>query len=414
MKSFSLITLGCPKNRVDSEVMADICLSAGLLPSRTPDGADLLILNTCAFIAPAVEESMEKLNEVLEWKGRNARRRVVLAGCLPGRYSDDGSGGLEEIDLVMGPGDYGKLARWLRIRSPRSGQSGSGVYRYVKLAEGCSNNCSYCTIPMIRGPFTPRKTGRILDSVNRVVLQGAAEVGLVAQDSGAHPDLRRVLEEATSSHPGVWFRLYYLHPGHFPSWLTGHLEETPNLVPYLDLPLQHASPRILERMGRGYGPEKLSEIAESVESLSRTVAVRATVITGYPGETDSDFEQLISFLGSWPSLRHIAAFPWWPEEGTREFERAGSEGDGIPSDLAEERLSALSSLGEALYHSWETRLDGKTLEVMADTESLGHSCYDAPESDLQAVFSRPVIPGRIYRCVLLAHSDTGMVVEPRS
>lgn len=411
MKRFHIITLGCPKNQVDSEVLAGVCLKAGLRPGRDPDKADLLILNTCAFIKPAVEESLERLGELLDWKASGTGRHVVLAGCLPGRFSDDGSGGLEEIDLVIGPGEKRKLAHWLGVEHPADNQSGSGVCRYVKIAEGCSNRCSYCTIPLIRGGFVPVSAARVLESVDKVVGQGAREVGLVAQDSGAHPELTEIIDRVTGVHPGIWFRLYYIHPAHFPADLPGLLGSRPNLAPYLDLPVQHASAPVLERMGRGYGPDRLYSIMEEIDGLSRPVAARFTVITGYPGETEGDFRCLEKFLGTFRSLRHIAAFPWWPEEGTPEYERTAVRGDAVPDHTTMERLSVLSSLGEGIYHSWAERLSGERFPVMADTPLTGHSFYDAPDADLQATFTSPVVPGSVVMCSLRDGSSSDMVVD---
>lgn len=412
MNSFHVITLGCPKNLVDSEVLGAVCRSAGLRFRNDPDRADLIILNTCAFIAPAVEESLERLGDVLAWKASGKGRKVVLAGCLPGRFSDDGSGGLEDIDLVMKPGEVHRLALWLGASPAAPLQEGRGVSRFVKIADGCGNNCSYCTIPMIRGPFRPTDSREVEKSVDHVVRQGAREIGLVAQDSGAHPDLTGMLDRVTLAHPEVWFRLYYLHPAHFPKGLLKLLENRPNLAPYVDLPIQHVSGRVLERMGRGYGPDRITRIMEDLEGLSREVAVRFTVITGYPGETTGDFAALESFLGRWRSLRHIAAFPWWPEEGTREYLRAAAEGDAVAGPEASRRLAALSSLGECLYQSWAERLSGAAVPVLADSPWEGHSCYDSPESDPPAEFTRPVEPGRVYNCSLVEGGDGFMVVEP--
>ena len=412
MPGFHIITLGCPKNQVDSEVFAGACLQAGMRLEEDPDRADLVVLNTCAFISPAVEESMERLLELLDWKAAATGRKVVLAGCLPGRYRDDGSGGLEDIDLVIGPGDAHSLARWLGVEGFVPLQKGGGVSRFVKIAEGCSNRCSYCTIPGIRGGFRPVDPCIVLDSVSEAIRQGAREVGLVAQDTGAHPELHRILDDATRLNPDVWFRLYYVHPRHFPSWLPGLLESRRNLAPYLDLPIQHASAPVLERMGRGYGPGDIEGIMERVECLSMPVAVRFTLITGYPGETQQDFETLRDFLGRWPSLRHIAAFSWWPEEGTREFRRVRKTRDRVPEHVAMSRLSCLSSIGESIYHSWSEKLAELPFPVLADTPCTGHSIYDAPEADIQAVFTSPVREGSVHFCRPLEGSDGSMIVEP--
>ncbi len=412
MNGFHVITLGCPKNRVDSEVLEAVCRGAGLVSRADPDRADLVILNTCAFIAPAVEESLDVLGDALAWKASGKGRKVVLAGCLPGRFPDDGSGGLEDVDLVIRPGEVRRLARWLGAAQAAFMQEGRGVSRFVKIADGCDNNCSYCTIPLIRGPFRPVPPREVEESVAHVVRQGAREIGLVAQDSGAHPDLTGILDRVTRSHPEVWFRLYYLHPAHFPLGFLELLENRPNLTPYVDLPIQHVSARVLDRMGRGYGPDRLTRIMEAVDGLSREAAVRFTVITGYPGETAEDFDSLLSFLGRWRSPRHIAAFPWWPEEGTGEYFRAAAKGDAVAGPEASRRLAAISSLGECLYQSWAERLSGVVFPVLADSREEGHSCYDSPESDPPAEFTGPVEPGRFYDCGLAEGGDGFMVVEP--
>ncbi|MCK5037163.1 MAG: radical SAM protein, partial [Candidatus Sabulitectum sp.] len=361
---YHVISLGCPKNKVDSERFAWVMNSAGWRDSDEADQADLIILNTCAFIAPATEESLDYLSDILSWKSADPARKIVLAGCLPGRYPDDGSGGLEDIDLVIGPGDWRKLSSWLgAVSDGPVGVLGQGSYRYLRIASGCSNNCAYCTIPAIRGRFVPQKLDTILRESDLLVQQGAREIGLVAQDSGNwfqnSTDLASLTEILAARHPSIWFRLYYLHPLHFPHRLIDIFNRFSNVVPYIDMPVQHASNSVLKRMGRRYGVDTIEKIMEQLDDSPLDIAVRYTVITGYPGETESDFIALRDFLGRYDSGRHIAAFSWYPEEGTLEYARAVENGDAVDDSTASRRLAALSAVGDSLYANWDQLLQGR-------------------------------------------------------
>ncbi|MCK5131551.1 MAG: radical SAM protein [Candidatus Sabulitectum sp.] len=414
---YHIISLGCPKNKVDSERFAWVMSSAGWKYCVEPDPSDLIILNTCAFIAPATEESLEYLSDIISWKGEKPGRKVVLAGCLPGRYRDDGSGGLENIDLVIGPGDWRKLSAWLGGTADAAAQVlGQGSYRYLKIANGCSNNCAYCTIPAIRGKFVARGLDTILMESDLLVQQGAREIGLVAQDSGNWQqngtDLSFLAETLAARHPSIWWRLYYLHPLHFPCRLPEVFSKYSNVVPYIDMPIQHASDSILERMGRRHGVKTIEKIMEQLDSSPVEIAVRYTVITGYPGETETDFRALRDFLGRYRSGRHIAAFSWYPEEGTLEYSRAIARGDAVDDSTASRRLAAISAVGDALYADWDDRLYGRELSILADDRFTGHTMWDAPEVDAVVSFTQPVSPGSIIRSRITESSGAVLVAEP--
>ncbi len=416
---YHLISLGCPKNTVDSERMAWVMKQAGWLYSSDIQNSDLIILNTCAFIAPATEESLDYLSELIEWKSEAppGKRKIVLTGCLPGRYKDDGSGGLEEIDLVTGPGEWRKLSAWLgRKLENEPSLLGSGTYRYLKIANGCSNNCAYCTIPSIRGKFIGRTSDTILRESDVLVSQGAKEIGLVAQDSGnwneSNSDLTKLAETLARRHPSIWFRLYYLHPLHFPHKVIELFSKYSNIMPYIDMPIQHASSQILKRMGRKHDTHLLERILKQIEDSKETIAVRYTVITGYPGETDKDFEILKNFLGRYKSGRHIAAFSWFPEEGTIEYSRAKEKGDAINESIAATRLAELSSIGDSLYADWNEMLLNKTIRVLSQNTSEGHTIWDAPEVDAVVSFTEPVKPGEVIRAKVLESSGAEIVAKP--
>jgi len=379
-----IVTFGCPKNETDSEGFAAVLSAAGWTIVREPEEADLLVLNTCAFIGPAVEESTDYLMEAVDWRNRRNGRRLVLAGCLPARYPDDGSGGLEGIDLVVGPGDADTLARWLDVSVPPGLQHPleSRTNRFLKISDGCSNNCSFCTIPAIRGPYRAVDSLTLAESAARLADQGAAEVGLVGQDCGLWRDgdagLAELVEGLALRHSRIWWRCYYIHPAHLPDRLIGVMESNGNIMPYLDLPMQHASDRVLSRMGRPYGEAELRAILDSVESADREIAVRATLIAGYPGETESDFKRLLRLLQDYPCIRNIVAFSYCSEPGTPEHLR---DGDRPAPEVVQARLAALSSAADAAWLRWGDRLEGRKLPVLVDEPAEGHTMYDAPGVD---------------------------------
>jgi ribosomal protein S12 methylthiotransferase len=416
---YHTISLGCPKNTVDTERFAWVMNFSGWEYCDDPEFADLIILNTCAFIAPATEESIEHLSILLQWKEQLPGRKLVMAGCLPGRYEDDGSGGLEDIDLIIGPGEWRKLSSWLGTCIQGEALiAGRGSYRYLKIAEGCSNGCAFCTIPAIRGGFVPSPPDIILAESDLLVEQGAREIGLVAQDSGNwyqnSMDLCSLADTLAQRHPSVWWRIYYLHPAHFPHRLPELFAKHRNVVPYIDMPIQHASENILERMGRGHSWKALENIMEGLEQSRIEIAVRYTVITGYPGETENDFIRLRNFLGDYRCGRHIAAFPWYPEEGTLEHTRAITEGDAVDDSTASERLASISSVGDALYADWDERLEGRVIDILADDELTGHTVWDAPEVDAVVTFTKPVAPCSFVRAKILESSGAVLVAEPVS
>ena len=419
LMKYHIVSLGCPKNRVDSERFAWIFRSAGYQEADSADSADVVLLNTCAFIAPATEESLEYLQELLAWKGEGPGRKIVLAGCLPGRYADDGTGGLDEIDLILGPEDWKGLSSWLGYFHPGySGVSGSGSHRYLKIAEGCSNGCAYCTIPSIRGGFRGVSPEIILKEADMLVEQGAREIGLVAQDSGrwesGNMNLFNLAGKLAGIHRDTWFRLYYLHPAHFPSGAEELFASCPNVVPYLDIPVQHASSRILKRMGRGYDESYLRRLMEKIDSMDTEFAVRYTVITGYPGETEEDFTRLRKFLGDYSSARHIAAFQWYPEEGTLEYSRTMKNQDEVEYGTAAERLATVSAVGDALYARWDEKLEGQSVTVLSDDAETGHTVWDAPEVDCVVTFTEKVKPGSFVKVRIVESSGAVLVAEPLS
>ncbi len=419
MASVLVLTLGCPMNEVDSDRFAQCFSRAGWDITEDPDSADLILLNTCAFIEPAVEESVDTISSLLAWKSEVHGRKLILAGCLPGRYGDDGSGGLEDFELVAGPGDMTALESWLGL--PESGRfhlRKGRPSRYLRIADGCSNRCAYCTIPLIRGDFRPVDRETILADSHDLVDAGAMEIGLVAQDSAMWSQdgagLEDLVCELAELYPDTWWRVYYLHPAHFPEGLPGLFEAHDNIMPYVDMPIQHVAPAILERMGRSYGPDDLHRILENLEHCKRRISTRITVIAGYPGETDSEFGQLIDFLSGHECIRNLVAFPYYPEEGTVEYRRMRERGDGIPQHVTTSRLSLLSTLSETMIADWGAWLLGREITVLADTESSGHTVWDAPFVDCGCLFTHECEPGLLVSGRVTECKGSDIVLETGS
>lgn len=415
MSSVFLLTLGCPKNEADSDSFAGCFYASGWKIVDNSEKADLLLLNTCAFIQPAVEESLEAIAEAVEWKNRKTGRKLILAGCLPGRYPNDDSGGLEDFDLIAGPGDTAALMKYLSVSdSIRPVPVESIYHRYLKISEGCSNSCSYCTIPLIRGHRVDRSFEDILCDAGHLVEQGVLEIGIVGQDTGSWRSSRgsisQLVSHLASTYPHIWFRLYYIHPAHFPDEFPVLIKKYPNIMPYIDMPIQHVSDTVLERMGRHYTEKYLRNMFESFDKSDMELAVRTTVIVGYPGETDTDFDRLIGFLSDYDCLRTISAFPYWPEEGTIEYSRKTS-GDLPGSDTVQSRLMRIGDVSDQLYAVWADRIEGKIIEVLADTAELGHGRLDAPVVDGACSFDRVVEPGQIIKCRVSECFGSEMLVE---
>jgi ribosomal protein S12 methylthiotransferase len=410
-----ILTLGCPKNEADSDAFAGSLSSAGWRITDNPEIADLLLLNTCAFIKPAVDESLDAIREAIEWKSERMGRKLILTGCLPGRYPDDGSGGLEDFDLVTGPGDRAGLERFLSVQAAAAPEpSGTRISRYLKVSEGCSNNCAYCTIPLIRGPRRDRLSGEILADAENLVRQGALEIGIVGQDTAGwkcgENRITQLISKLAETHPDTWIRLYYIHPAHYPADLLRVMQEYENVMPYIDMPVQHISDRILDRMGRFTTGDSIRKLFRGFEDSERMLSVRVTVIVGYPGETEDDFSELSGFLSDYTCIRTIAAFPYWPEEGTREFSR--SSPDELPDEnILQSRLSRIGEIAEERNMIWADRLDGTVLKVLADNPLLGHSPLDAPFVDGACCFENEVEPGQIYECRITGGTGADLIAS---
>jgi ribosomal protein S12 methylthiotransferase len=408
--SFYIISLGCAKNLVDSERINGALESAGLVQAGASEQSDIIIINTCGFITEAKEESIEVIFDALEQQKASGKknlkkyyqesrvlerdfgRRVAVVGCLSQRYHEELEMEIPEVDFIHGiPGKSFvellarkfdiAIGRYSSLREPL--QPGL-PYSYIKISEGCSNNCSYCAIPLIRGPQISYPVEMILDEARREAARGASELVIVAQDISAYrwentglPELARALSRID----GVeWIRLMYCHPDHLEDRIIESLL-VEKVVPYIDIPFQHASGRILRSMGRRGGAGGYLTLVEQLRHRVPEIRIRSTFIVGYPGETDADFEELAIFLET-ACLDRVGAFIYSPEEGTRAWDL----GDPVADAVKKERYHRVMSLQRDISARKLASMAGKRVRVLVEetideTTLSGRTEYDAPEVD---------------------------------
>ncbi len=340
--SVGFISLGCAKNLVDSQVMADRLLAASLRLAPAPEAADVVIVNTCAFIADAREESLAMIRQACSWKRRGPCRAVLVAGCLPQRYRTrvraalpevDGFIGLDELDQVgdlvrqLGAGTRGVLTvseRATRLYEP--GAAGvvfsGGPYAYLKLAEGCNHRCAFCAIPAIRGAYRSRPVAGILREAETLLARGFRELNLISQDTTAYgrdlgdgTSLAGLLRALGRLGGRFWVRVLYGYPAGVTRELLAAMAETPQVCHYLDIPIQHSHPDILRAMRRADTLRALRTLAERSRAVMPDVALRTTCLVGFPGETEEHVRHLIAHVAA-VGFDHLGVFAYSPEEGT--------------------------------------------------------------------------------------------------
>jgi len=384
-----IVSLGCPRNQVDSELLAGELARDGWRVSGFSGPADIVLVNTCGFIEPAARESIDVILEAVEEKNSGRVRAVVVAGCLPKRYRDDDLQRLlPEVDAWLGPAEIPRIGEILREvaagEKPFRVAPGydflwdhtrprlrlwSPHVAYVRISEGCRHGCTYCLIPRIRGPLRSRPLESLLAEVESLARdKPVPEIVLVAQDTTSYGiDLygRRAIAELvrTLARTGMmrWLRLLYAHPVDFPLDLLDCLEGEPAVCPYLDIPLQHVSDRILKAMGREIRRAEIEELIAKVRKEVPGITLRTTMMVGFPGETDEEFQELLGFVAE-TRFERLGAFIFSPEEGTP----AAGFPEQLPPALKQERLDRLMSLQAEIAFDLNESLVGREMEVLVD------------------------------------------------
>lgn len=408
MTRIGFISLGCPKNQVDSEWMIGLAKEAGWELTNDPQEADVIIVNTCGFIESAKEESISAILEMAQFKTEAACRGLIIAGCLAERYGQELLDEIPEADAVMGTGAYRQIVSVVRrvlngerfVLLPEKGQAEPetaprtlttpNYTAYLKIAEGCDNCCSYCIIPVLRGPYVSRPLERVLEEAAQLVQSGVRELILVAQDTTRYgEDLygENRLVELMRGLAGLaelkWIRLLYCYPSQFSDELIEFIAGEPKVCRYIDLPLQHAHNDVLQRMNR---PDTVEQVRTLLDKLRRRIpdiCLRTSFIVGFPGESEEEFAALQAFVAE-QRFDRAGIFMYSQEEGTV----AAEWHDQIPAEVKEERYHQLMALQAVISEEKNKALEGKTFTVLVegvDPEQeqvvLGRSWREAPDID---------------------------------
>ena len=399
MKLVDVISLGCSKNLVDSErLMAQLRANniSVAHDSENPKG-EVAIINTCGFIGDAKEESINTILQFAEAKHRGKLKKLYVMGCLSERYREELTEQIPEVDKFYGKFDWKGIIQDLGATYRRDLMSERSLttpkhYAYLKISEGCNRKCSYCAIPIITGPHTSRPLEEIVDEVKALAANGVKELQVIAQDLSSYgTDLyqrNRLAElvDAISEVDGIeWIRLHYAYPAGFPHDLLDVMARNPKVCKYLDLALQHSSNNMLKLMRRHITKEQTIELLNEIRAKVPGIHLRTTLITGHPGETEEDFEDLMEFVKSM-RFERLGVFPYSHEEDTYAW---NNYEDNIPEEVKQERADKIMALQEGISAEVNEAKVGKVIKVIVDRKEgdhfVGRTEFDSPEVDPEVV-----------------------------
>lgn len=434
------ITLGCAKNQVDAEFMLGSLLGTRYLIVTEPNLADAVVINTCCFIDAAKEETVNTILQVGEIKKSRPALKLIVAGCAAQKYGPELLQELPEIDVLLGVGQLHRLKEVLDLldkgretpfalvdenpleQEPTSTRWGiSGPSAYLKIADGCNNHCTYCVIPEIRGPYHSRPMDALIDEAKNLVSRGVKELCLVAQDVTAYgldlygdlqlPELLRRLAKIEDL---TWIRLLYCYPTYITDELLEVISQETKICRYLDIPLQHGSTAVLRRMGRKGDRGLLQQVLGKIRSTIPDVAIRTTFIVGFPGETESEFQELLDFMQE-QRFQWAGVFTYSQEPGTI----AARMKEQVPETIKEERYHRAMMLQREITLELNSKWIGKELQVMVEGLSEGNGLYigraymQAPEVDGQVYFSSTQVhqPGDMVKVLITEAAEYDLIGE---
>jgi ribosomal protein S12 methylthiotransferase len=437
--TYAFVSLGCPKNLVDSERMLGLLQLDGYRLVGQPDGADFVVVNTCGFIERAREESYGAIDEMLKLKRQGRTRGVIVSGCLAERekealldsrpeidhlvgvfgreevtkVADRLIGGLDEQRMVFRPAPSNPLPDRQRLRiTPRH-------FAYLKISEGCDRLCTFCAIPKMRGKHATKPIDEVVAEARELVADGVRELVIVAQDTTYYgldlygrPRLVELLAELEKIDGLVWLRLMYLYPMYFSDELIDCIAGSKKIVPYLDLPLQHASDRMLKRMQRRVTRGQTEELLGKLRSRIKNLVMRTTFITGFPGETDADFDELAGFVRQ-QKFERLGVFTYSFEPDTP----AAKLPDHLPDEVKNARRDALMAQQQAIAFAWNDNQVGRRIDVLIDTPVegqknawIGRSYAEAPDVDgVVYVTGKGIKTGQFVPCEVVATKDYDLI-----
>ncbi len=393
-KKLNLISLGCAKNLVDSEILLGGLEKSNISLTKNPEDADTIIVNTCGFLDIAREESIDTILQAAELKNTGSLRELVVMGCLSERYPDEIKKEIPEIDRIFGSNDHKQIVSFITgkdyakddplfyrsLMTPRH-------YAYLKIAEGCDNGCSFCSIPIMRGLQKSRSIPAIMDEAERLVSNGTRELLVIAQDSTSYGwDLETkvylsdLIRELNTINDLEWIRIHYAHPAHLSQRIINSIADCKKVCNYLDMPIQHAANNILKSMRRGLDQNGIRNRITRLRDANPNIAIRTTLIVGYPGETEDDFNSLKDFISE-IKFDRLGIFTYSEEDGTL----AANLDDDIPRDVKNKRKHILEEIQLEISQEHNEKFIGTNLKVIVDNGgkdvSVGRTEYDSPEID---------------------------------
>ncbi len=422
----NLTTLGCPKNIVDSEVLLGGLKGAGVEIVENATDAETIILNTCGFIQGAKEESIDAILQAVDMKKRGKCRRVFVTGCLSQRYRDELIAEIPEVDGFYGNRDLIKILRDLlhrldlkrellgerHLTTPRH-------FAYLKISEGCENPCTFCSIPEIRGKFQSRTLESLLDEAQMLADNGVQELILIAQDTTIYGQDRygekrlvSLLDKLTNITAFKWVRLLYTYPAHFSDDLIEIISERSSIINYVDMPIQHISDRMLRLMGRRVRRADIERIIDRLRCGNPGLALRSTLISGFPGESDEEHQELVEFLKE-VRFQRLGVFAFSREEKTP----ADRLSNQIPEHIKQERLAELTDIQNEISFELNRGLVGQVQEIIVDDHDhesgyfVGRSFMDCPEIDNSVLVKGDASLGRFHHVRIIEGSDYDLTGE---
>lgn len=421
MRTIDIITMGCSKNLVDSQRLLNLFQEHGYNAYHNPEDThgDIAVINTCGFIAAAKEESINSILELCELKEEGKLTQVFVMGCLSERYMKELQEEIPEVDKYYGKFNWQELLNDLQAEDRRLQPATATAptlttpshYAYIKISEGCDRKCAYCAIPLITGPHISRPMDEILAEVRGLVSRGVKEFQVIAQELTNygvdlyHEQRLPQLVEAMAAIPGVeWIRLHYAYPAHFPMDLLRVMRENDNVCNYIDIALQHISDTVLDRMKRHVTKAETLDLIAALRHEVPGITIRTTLMVGFPGETEEDFEELMDFVRQMRFDR-MGAFAYSEEEGTY---GALHYEDNIPEDVKEERLDRLMALQEDIATELSAQKVGQTYRIIIDRMDgdyyVGRTEADSPEVDCEVLVpadpTHPLQIGQFYQVII--------------
>ena len=393
-KNVNLISLGCAKNMVDSEILLGGLNQTNLKIVKNPEEADTIIINTCGFLDIAREESINTILEAADLKNRGILKELVVMGCLSERYPNQIKEEIPEIDRIFGSNDHKQIVSFLTGKDfskddPLFFRSlmTPNHYAYIKIAEGCDNGCSFCSIPIMRGLQKSRTIPAIMEEAERLAKNGTKELLVIAQDSTSYGwDLERkvylsdLLKELNTIDGIDWIRIHYAHPAHLSQRIIDAVAECDKVCNYLDMPIQHVADEILKSMRRGLGQDGIRNRITRLRDAVPDIALRTTLIVGYPGETEEHFQSLRNFIEE-IKFERLGIFTYSEEEGTAAYKLK----DDVTRDIKDYRKNLLQDIQQDISFEKNESFIGKELKVIIDKSankiSIGRTEFDSPEID---------------------------------